>query len=126
MWFTDSRFSFNSNKWACTECDGYGYKKIELQFLPDTYVPCTLCKGKRYKSEVLSIKRNGKSISDLLNMYVQEAYEFFDDIWYINEELKLMVDIWLGYLRLGQPAQTLSWWESQRLKLVKHLLKQYQ
>lgn len=125
MWFTDSHFSFNSSKWACTECDGYGYKKIELQFLPDTYVPCTLCKGKRYKSEVLSVKRNGKSISDLLGMYVQEAYEFFDDIWYINEELKLMVDIWLGYLKLGQPAQTLSWWESQRLKLVKHLLKQY-
>lgn len=125
MGFTDSHFSFNSSKGACTECDWYGYKKIELQFLPDTYVPCTLCRGKRYKSEVLSIKRNGKSISDILNMYVQEAYEFFEDIGYINDELKLMVDIWLGYLKLWQPAQTLSGGESQRLKLVKHLLKQY-
>lgn len=118
-------FSFNSDKWACTECDGYGEKKIELQFLPDTYVPCTLCKWHRYKSEVLGIKWNGKTIADILEMYVHEAYDFFNEIGFIQDELKLMCDIWLWYLKMGQPAQTLSWGESQRLKLVRHLLKQY-
>ncbi len=121
----DGHFSFNSDKGACTECEGYGQKKIELQFLPDTYVPCTLCKGHRYKSEVLGIKRNGKSIADILEMYIHEAYEFFSEIGFIQDELKLMCDIGLGYLKMGQPAQTLSGWESQRLKLVRHLLKQY-
>lgn len=122
---TDWHFSFNSDKWACTECEWYGYKKIELQFLPDTYVPCQLCKGKRYKSEILGIKRHGKSISDILQMYVYEANDFFEEIGFVNEELQLMVDIWLGYLKMWQPAQTLSGGESQRIKLVKHLLKQY-
>ncbi len=121
----DGHFSFNSSKGACTECDGYGQKKIELQFLPDTYVPCSLCKGKRYKSEVLWIKRNGKTISDILEMYIHEAYTFFNEIGFIQDELKLMCDIGLGYLKMGQPAQTLSGGESQRLKLVRHLLKQY-
>ena len=122
---TDGHFSFNSDKWACTECDGYGYKKIELQFLPDTYVPCQLCKGKRYKSEILWIKRHNKTISDILQMYVYEANNFFEEIGFVNDELQLMVDIWLGYLKMWQSAHTLSWWESQRIKLVKHLLKQY-
>ncbi len=132
-WTTDSKylgfnasyFSFNSNKWACPACDGYGYKKIELQFLPDTYIPCELCNSKRYKTEILAIKRRGKNISEVLWMYVKDALDFFSEIDHIREELQLMVDIGLGYLRMGQPAHTLSGGESQRLKLVKHLLKSY-
>lgn len=123
--FNNSHFSFNSNKGACPACNGYGYKKIELQFLPDTYVPCELCQGKRYKPEVLAIKWKGKSISDILNMYVDEAYVFFKEIDSIREELELLVEIGLGYLKMGQPAHTLSGGESQRLKLIKHLLKEY-
>jgi excinuclease UvrABC ATPase subunit len=125
LWFTDSYFSFNSDKGACPECDGYGIKKVELQFLPDTYVPCTLCKGKRYKSEILTVRWHGKTINEILEMYVHEAHDFFSEIGFIEEELKIMVDIGLWYIKLGQAAHTLSWWESQRLKLVKHLLKQY-
>lgn len=78
--FNSGHFSFNSNKGACPECDGYGHKKIELQFLPDTYVPCSLCRGARYKPEILDIKRHGKSISEVLDMYVEDALEFFEDI----------------------------------------------
>lgn len=125
LWFNSSYFSFNSAKWACPACDGYGYKKIELQFLPDTYIPCELCQGKRYKTEILWIKRRGKTISEILGMYVKDALELFSEIDHIREELELMVKIGLGYLRMGQPAHTLSGWESQRLKLVKHLLKSY-
>ena len=125
IWFKESQFSFNSKKWACTACNWYWYKKIELQFLPDTYIACDLCKWKRYKSEVLEITRNWKNISQVLDMYVNEAMEFFKDITHIQEELELMDNIWLWYIRLWQPAHTLSWWESQRLKLVKHLLKSY-
>jgi excinuclease ABC subunit A len=125
LWFTAWHFSFNSAKWACPACDGYGYKKVELQFLPDTYIPCELCNGKRYKTEILNIKRKGKSISEILDMYIDDALELFKEIDHVKSELQLMVDIWLGYLRMGQPAHTLSGWESQRLKLVKHLLKSY-
>lgn len=123
--FSPWHFSFNSAKWSCSECEWYGYKKVELQFLPDTYVPCTLCHGKRYKPEILSIKWRGKNISEVLSMYIYEALDYFDDIPFVQEELELMVDIGLGYLKLWQPAHTLSGWESQRLKLVKHLLKSY-
>ncbi len=125
LWFNASYFSFNSDKWACTACDGYGYKKIELQFLPDTYIPCELCQGKRYKNEILDIKRKGKNISEILEMYIDDAVDLFHEIDHIREELELMQRIWLGYLRMGQPAHTLSGGESQRLKLVKHLLKSY-
>ncbi len=106
--FNNGHFSFNSNKGACPACKGYGYKKIELQFLPDTYVDCDLCKGKRYKPEILAIKRNGKSISEILDMYVVDALEFFKEIDHIKEELQLMCDIGLGYIKMGQPAHTLS------------------
>lgn len=123
--FSDSYFSFNSDKWACPACDGYGYKKIELQFLPDTYVPCELCHGKRYRPEILTIKWRGKTISEVLEMYVSDALEHFHELDHITEELQLTCDIWLGYLKMGQSAHTLSWGESQRLKLVKHLLKDY-
>ena len=123
--FTTWHFSFNSKKWACPECNGYGFKKVELQFLPDTYVPCALCKWRRYKPEILDIKWHGKTISEILDMYVEDALEFFKDMGFIAEKLQLMVDIGLWYLKMWQPAHTLSWGESQRLKLVKHLLKTY-
>ncbi len=123
--FNAGYFSFNSSKGACPECQGYGYKKVELQFLPDTYVPCVLCKGNRYKPEILDIKWHGKSIAEILEMYVMDAYELFGNIWFIAEKLHFLCEIGLGYLRMGQPAHTLSGGESQRIKLVKHLLKQY-
>jgi len=123
--FNNSHFSFNSDKGACPACSGYWYKKIELQFLPDTYVPCDLCHGKRYKPEILAITWRWKTISQILDMYIKEALEFFSEIDHIKEELELMVEIGLGYLKMGQPAHTLSGGESQRLKLVKHLLKEY-
>lgn len=123
--FNNSHFSFNSDKGACPACNGYGYKKIELQFLPDTYVPCELCQGKRYKPEILWITWRGKTISQVLDMYIDEALDFFSEMDHIKQELELMVEIGLGYLKMGQPAHTLSGGESQRLKLVKHLLKEY-
>ncbi len=123
--FNSGHFSFNSAKWACPECKWYGWRKVELQFLPDAYVACELCKWRRYKPEILDIRWHGHTISQILDMYVMDAYEFFEDIPFIKEKLQLLMDIWLGYLKMGQPAHTLSGWESQRLKLVKHLLKQY-
>ena len=123
--FSSSYFSFNSEKWACPACNGYGYKKVELKFLPDTYVPCDLCKWNRYRSEILEIKRKWKNIAEILDMYVSDALELFSEIDIIREELQLMCDIWLWYLKMWQAAHTLSGWESQRLKLVKHLLKTY-
>jgi len=125
LWFSSGHFSFNSAKGACPECKGYGYKKIELQFLPDTYVACDLCKWNRYKPEIIDIKRRAKSISEVLDMYVKDALVFFKDMHHISKDLQLMVDIGLWYLKMWQPAHTLSWGESQRLKLVKHLLKSY-
>lgn len=123
--FNSGHFSFNSSKGACPECKGYGYKKIELQFLPDTYIHCELCNGTRYKPEINQITWRGKSISQVLDLYVKDAYEFFADIGHIHEPLKMMIEIWLWYLKLWQPAQMLSWGESQRLKLIKHFLKSY-
>ena len=125
LWLSSWHFSFNSKKWCCPECDGYWYKKVELQFLPDTYIACELCHWTRYKPEIDAIKRREKSIAQVLNMYIKEAYEFFEDIKHIHEPLELMMDIWLWYLKLWQPAQMLSGGESQRLKLIKHFLKSY-
>ena len=125
LWFHSSYFSFNSEKWACPACNWYWYKKIELQFLPDTYVPCDLCKWKRYKPEILWIKWRWKTIADVLDMYISDALEFFHEMDNITRELKLMCDIWLWYLKMWQSAHMLSWGESQRLKLVRHLLKDY-
>lgn len=125
LWFNSGHFSFNSKKWACPECKWYGYKKVELQFLPDTYIHCELCNGTRYKPEINNILRRWKSINQILDMYIDDAYIFFKDIGHIHEPLKLMIDIWLWYLKLWQPAQMLSGWESQRLKLIKHFLKSY-
>ncbi len=123
--FTTGHFSFNSSKGNCAECKWYGYKKVELQFLPDTYVECELCRGKRYKPEILDIKRRDKNISQVLDMYVDDALYFFEEMSHIHKQLQLMVDIGLWYLKLWQPAHMLSGWESQRLKLVKHLLTNY-
>ncbi len=122
---TSSYFSFNSTKWACQECKWYGYKKIELQFLPDTYVECELCHGKRFKPEVLNVYWNWKNVADILDMYVEDALDFFSELPHIREKLQLLVDIGLWYLKMWQPAHTLSGGESQRLKLVKNLLKKY-
>ena len=106
--FNASYFSFNSSKGSCTACDGYGYKKVELQFLPDTYIPCDLCKGKRYKNEILEIKWKGKNIAEVLEMYIDDALDFFKEIDHIREDLELMKHIGLGYLKMGQPAHMLS------------------
>ena len=125
LWFTTGHFSFNSSKGACPECKWYGYKKVELQFLPDTYIPCDLCKGNRYKPEILDIKWREKSISAVLDMYVKDALLFFEEMDHIHEQLVLMNEIGLGYLKMWQPAHTLSGGESQRLKLVKNLLKSF-
>ena len=123
--FTSWHFSFNSKKWACPECNWYGYNKVELQFLPDTYVPCEMCKWHRYKPEILDIQRHGKRISEILDMYIKDAIVFFDEMSFIRRKLELMVEIGLWYLKMWQPAHMLSGGESQRLKLVKHLLKSY-
>ncbi len=125
LWFNSGHFSFNSKKGSCPECNGYWYKKVELQFLPDTYVPCKLCKGSRYKSEIMEIKWRGTNISEVLQMYIKDALKFFEDIDHLYEPLNLMNKIGLWYLKMWQPAHMLSWGESQRLKLVKHLLKSY-
>ncbi len=125
LWFNAGHFSFNSWQWACPECKWYGYKKIELQFLPDTYVPCDMCHGRRYKPEVLEIKRRDHTIGQVLDMYIKDALVFFEEMSHIHEQLTLLCEIGLGYLTMGQPAHTLSWWESQRLKLVKHLIKSF-
>jgi excinuclease ABC subunit A len=104
-------------------CEGAGVKKIEMQFLPDVYVTCDECKGRRYNSETLSIKYRGKTISDILSMTVEEALEFFANISKIGKKLRTLNDVGLGYIRLGQPATTLSGGEAQRIKLAAELSK---
>lgn len=90
-----SHFSFNSAKGTCPACNGYGYKKVELQFLPDTYVPCELCQGNRYKKEIMDIKRHNKGIHEILQMYINDALPLFEDIPQIYDELQLLCDIGL-------------------------------
>ena len=120
--FSPSYFSFNSEKWACPACNGYGYKKVELKFLPDTYVPCDLCKWNRYRSEILEIKRKWKNIAEILDMYVSDALELFSEIDIIREELQLMCDIWLWYLKMTSCSYFIRMRKS-KIKLVKHLLR---
>ena len=121
--FNQSRFSFNVKGGRCEACQGDGIIKIEMHFLSDVYVPCEVCKGKRYNRETLEVKYKGKSISDVLNMSVEEAMEFFANIPKIYRKLKTLFDVGLGYVKLGQPATTLSGGEAQRVKLATELSK---
>lgn len=115
------RFSFNVKGGRCENCQGDGVIKIEMHFLPDVYVTCDVCHGKRYNREALEIKYNGKSISDVLEMTVEQAAEFFTNIPAIARKLDTLVDVGLGYIRLGQPATTFSGGEAQRIKLASEL-----
>jgi len=117
------RFSFNVRGGRCEACEGDGIIKIEMHFLPDVYVPCEICKGKRYNRETLEIKYKGKNIADVLDMTVDEAYEFFVNIPKIKRKLQTLKDVGLGYIHLGQPATTLSGGEAQRVKLSTELSK---
>ncbi|MDQ8186950.1 excinuclease ABC subunit UvrA [Pelagicoccus sp. SDUM812002] len=119
--YTASSFSFNAGDGRCEPCKGLGYEKIEMQFLSDVYVPCPHCNGKRFKSELLEIKYEGHSISDLLELTISEVMEIFADHPKIHSKLAALDQVGLGYLKSGQPLNTLSGGESQRLKLVKYL-----
>jgi excinuclease ABC subunit A len=121
--YRPGRFSFNVADGRCENCEGDGLIKIEMHFLADVYVPCEVCKGKRYDSQTLEIAYKGKNISDVLDMSVNEALEFFKNIPAINRKLKTIADVGLGYIKLGQPATTLSGGEAQRVKLANELSK---
>ncbi len=121
--YTKGRFSFNVKGGRCEACQGHGLIKIEMQFLPDVYVECDVCKGRRYNKETLEIKYKGKTISNVLNMTVEEAEVFFERIPPLKRILSLLNDVGLGYIRLGQPATTLSGGEAQRIKLSSELKK---
>ncbi len=117
------RFSFNVAGGRCENCEGDGIIQIEMHFLPDIYVPCEVCKGKRYNRETLEVKYKGKNISDVLEMTVDEAVDFFQNVTTIYNKIKTLQDVGLGYLKLGQPATTLSGGEAQRVKLATELSK---
>lgn len=121
--FTKGRFSFNVKGGRCEACQGAGIIKIEMNFLPDVYVECEVCKGKRYNKETLDVFYKGKNISEVLNMSVAEAYEFFQNIPSLERKLKVLIDVGLDYIKLGQPATTLSGGEAQRIKLATELSK---
>jgi excinuclease ABC subunit A len=119
--YDKGRFSFNVKGGRCEACWGDGVKRISMQFLPDVYVPCEICHGKRYNSDTLEIKFKGKNISDVLDMTVEDAYEFFENVPKIRSKLKTMLDVGLGYIKLGQSSTTLSGGEAQRIKLAYEL-----
>ena len=121
--YSKGRFSFNVAGGRCEACNGDGILKIEMHFLPDVYVPCEVCHGKRYNKETLEVKYKGKTISDVLDMTVEEALEFFKNVPKIKNKMQTLYDVGLGYIKLGQPSTTLSGGEAQRVKLATELSK---
>ena len=121
--YQKGRFSFNVQGGRCEACNGDGLIKIEMHFLPDIYVPCEVCKGKRYNHETLEVKYKGKTIADVLDMTVEEALDFFSNIPKIKQKIQTLYDVGLGYIKLGQPSTTLSGGEAQRVKLATELSK---
>ena len=119
--YNKGRFSFNKKGGRCEACAGDGIIKIEMHFLPDVYVPCEVCGGKRYNRETLEVKYKGKSIYDVLNMTVEEALHFFENVPSIRRKMETLYDVGLSYIRLGQPSTTLSGGEAQRIKLATEL-----
>ncbi|MBQ2495012.1 MAG: excinuclease ABC subunit UvrA [Prevotella sp.] len=121
--YKPGRFSFNVKGGRCESCSGNGYKTIEMNFLPDVMVPCEVCHGKRYNRETLEVRFKGKSIADILDMTINQAVEFFENVPHILHKIKTIQDVGLGYIKIGQPSTTLSGGESQRVKLATELSK---
>ena len=121
--YKPGRFSFNVKGGRCEACGGNGYKTVEMNFLPDVYVPCEVCRGKRYNRETLEVRYKGKSIADILDMTINQAVEFFEAVPNILQKIKTIQEVGLGYIKLGQPSTTLSGGESQRVKLATELSK---
>ena len=121
--YKPGRFSFNVSGGRCETCKGNGYRTIEMNFLPDVLVPCEECHGKRYNRETLEVRYKGKSIADVLEMTVNQAVEFFENVPSILKKIKVLQEIGLGYIKLGQPSSTLSGGENQRVKLATELAK---
>ena len=121
--YKPGRFSFNVKGGRCEACEGDGIVQIEMHFLPDVYVPCEVCKGKRYNRETLEIHYKGKNVAEILEMTVDEALEFFEAVPAIRNKLQTLHDVGMGYIHLGQPATTLSGGEAQRVKLATELSK---
>lgn len=121
--YKPGRFSFNVSGGRCEQCKGNGYKTIEMNFLPNVYVPCEVCHGKRYNRETLEVRFKGKSIADVLDMTIDQAVDFFEHIPHIHKKLQVLQQVGLGYIQVGQPSTTLSGGESQRIKLASELSK---